>query len=103
MTGWRVYMDYRKFNKPTRKDHFSLLFIDQILDILTGKEYYYFLDGYLGYNQITIAPEDQEKRIFTYPYGTFALRMMPFCLCNAPTTFQICIMSIFFRYGITNT
>ena len=47
---WRVCMDYRKLNKATRKDHFSLTFIDQMLDKLAGQEYYCFLDGYSGYN-----------------------------------------------------
>ena len=58
-------MDYRKLNKATRKDHFPLPFIDQMLDRLAGHEYYYFLDGYSGYNQIAIALEDQEKTTFT--------------------------------------
>ena len=49
-------MDYRKLNKATRKDHFPLTFIDQMLDILTGNEYYCFLGGYSDYNQIAIAP-----------------------------------------------
>ena len=66
-----------------------------MLGRLAGKQYYCFLDGYLGYNQIAIALEDQEKTTFTCPYGTFAFRRMPFGLCNAPVTFQICMMSIF--------
>ncbi|PIN17864.1 DNA-directed DNA polymerase [Handroanthus impetiginosus] len=95
VTGWRLCMDYRKLNKATRKDHFPLPFIDQMLDRLAGKEFYYFLDGYSGYNQIAIAPEDQEKITFTCPYGTFAFRRMPFGLCNALATFQRCMMAIF--------
>ena len=95
VTGWRICIDYRKLNKATRKDHFPLPFLDQMLDRLAGHEYYCFLDGYSGYNQIAIAPEDQEKTTFTCPYGTFAFRQMPFGLCNAPGTFQRCMMAIF--------
>jgi len=94
-TGWRVCIDYRRLNKVTRKDHFPLPFIDQMLERLAGHSHYYFLDGYSGYNQIAIAPEDQEKTTFTCPFGTFTYKRMPFGLCNVPTTFQRCMMSIF--------
>lgn len=59
-----------------------------MLNQLAGKDYFYFLDGYSGYNQIAITPEDQEKTIFTCPYDTFAFWRMPFGLCNAPAMFQ---------------
>ena len=87
VTGWRICIDYQKLNKATRKDHFPLPFLDQMLDRLAGHEYYCFLDGFSGYNKIAIAPDDQEKTTFTCPYGTFAFRRMPFGLCNAPGTF----------------
>ena len=50
VTGWRVCMDYRKLNDATRKDHYPLPFIDQMLERLAGHDFYCFLDGYFGYN-----------------------------------------------------
>nr|GFA70119.1 reverse transcriptase domain-containing protein [Tanacetum cinerariifolium] len=95
VTGWRVYIDYRKLNEATRKDHFPLPFMDQMLERLAGNEYYCFLDGFFGYFLIPIEPHDQEKTTFTCPYDTFAYRRMPFGLCNAPGTFQRCMLAIF--------
>jgi len=66
-----------------------------MLDRLAGKSHYCFLDGFSGYFQICIALEDQHKTTFTCPFGTYAYRKMPFGLCNAPGTFQRCMMSIF--------
>ena len=62
VTGWRVCIDYRKLNTATRKDHFPLPFIDQMLDRLARHPHFCFLDGYSGYKQISIAPEDQKKK-----------------------------------------
>nr|GEV93682.1 reverse transcriptase domain-containing protein [Tanacetum cinerariifolium] len=95
VTGWRVCIDYRKLNEATWKDHFPLPFMDQMLERLAGNQYYCFLDGFSSYFQIPIDPKDQEKTTFTCPYGTFAYRRMLFRLCNAPGTFQRCMMSIF--------
>ena len=95
VTGWRVCIDYRKLNTATRKDHYPLPFIDQTFDRLARHSHYCFVYGYSGYNQIAIAPEDQEKSTFTCPYGTFSFIRMSFGLCNALATFQKCMMSIF--------
>nr|GEW68348.1 reverse transcriptase domain-containing protein [Tanacetum cinerariifolium] len=94
--GWRVCIDYQKLNDATRKDHFPLPFMDQMLERLAGNEYYCFLNGFSGYFQIPIDLKDQEKTTFTCPYGTFAYRRMPFGLCNAPGTFQRCMLAIFY-------
>ncbi|WZZ66228.1 hypothetical protein YC2023_077598 [Brassica napus] len=95
VTGRRMCIDYRKLNSASRKDHFPLPFIDQMLERLANHPFYCFLDGYSGFFQIPIHPNDQEKKTFTCPYGTFAYRRMSFGLCNAPATFQRCMMSIF--------
>ena len=92
---WRVCIDYRKLNTATRKNHYPLPLIDQMLDRLAGHSHYCFLDGYSCYNQIAIALEDQKKTTFTCPYGTLAFKRIPFGLCNASTTFQRCMMSMF--------
>ena len=94
-SGWRVCIDYRKLNAVTRKNHFPLPFIDQVLERVSSHPFYCFLVGYSKYFQIEIAVEDQEKSICTCPFGTYAYRQMSFGLCNAPATFQRCMLSIF--------
>ena len=73
--GWMVCIDYRRLNEVTRKDHFPLPFIDQLLERIFGHPFYCFLDGYSGYFQIEISAEDQEE--------------------TTPATFQRCMLSIF--------
>lgn len=83
-TERRICIDYRMLNQATRKYHFPLSFMDQILERLVGQTFYYFLYGYFGYNRIIMNLEDHEKTSFTCPFGVFAYRRMSFRLCNAP-------------------
>jgi hypothetical protein len=91
----RVCQDFRKLNAATKKDYFPLPFTDVILDHVSGHEYYSFLDGFSGYNQVFIRWCDQLKTTFTTEWGTYAFTRMPFGLCNAPETFQRLMMDIF--------
>nr|GEU46672.1 DNA-directed DNA polymerase [Tanacetum cinerariifolium] len=72
--GWRVCIDYQKLNEATAKNHFPLPFMDQMLERLAGNKYLCFLDGFSGYFQIPVDPNDQEKTTFTCPFGTYAYR-----------------------------
>ena len=93
--GWRLCIDYQKLNKETKKDHFPLPFIDEMLEQLVKHSFFCFLDGYSGYHQILIHTDDQSKTTFTCPYRTYAYRRMSFGLCNTPASFQWCMMYIF--------
>jgi hypothetical protein len=84
----RVCVDYRDINKACPKDNFPTPFVDQIVDDYAGSEIFSLMDGFYGYNQINIVPEDQHKTAFICPWGTFAYRKLPFSLKNAGTTFQ---------------
>ncbi|XP_070672247.1 uncharacterized protein [Malus domestica] len=79
--SWRVCTDYQKINSTTCKDHFPVPFIDQMLERLAGHPHYCFLNGYSGYNQIAVAPEDQENTTFTCFYRRF---MKDFSMISRP-------------------
>ena len=70
----RVCNDYQMLNAVTKNNHFSFSFIDHILDKLSSQGYYFFLDGYSGYNLMAIHLDDQEKTTFTCPFGTYAFQ-----------------------------
>ena len=93
-----MVIDFRKLNKATKKDHYPLPFIDQMLEILSKHTHFCFLDGYSGFSQIPVSKEDQEKTNFTCPFATFSYRRMSFGLCNAHATFQRCMMAIFSNF-----
>ena len=70
-------IDFRRLNKATRKDHYPLPFIDQMLERLSKHTHFCFLDGYSGLSQIPMSAGDQSKTTFSCPFGTFAYRHMP--------------------------
>nr|GEZ39101.1 DNA-directed DNA polymerase [Tanacetum cinerariifolium] len=94
VTGWRVCIDYRKLNEETRKDHFPLPFMDQMLERLAGNEYYCFLDGFSGYFQIPIDPKDQKKpqqtmEVFMDDFSVFG-NSFSTCLTNLERMLKRC-------------
>jgi hypothetical protein len=84
----RVCVDYRDINKAFSKDNFPTPFVDNIVDDCADSEIFSLMDGFSGYNQINIAPKDQHKTAFIFPWGTFTYRKLPFGLKNAAATFQ---------------
>jgi hypothetical protein len=87
-----------KAKQSNEERSLPLPFIDEMLERLANHAYFCFLDGYSGFMQIPIHPDDQYKTMFTCPYRTFAYRRMPFGLCNAPTSFQHCMMAVFSEF-----
>jgi hypothetical protein len=84
----RVCMEFRDLKKVCMKDNFPTPFIDHIVDECAQCEVFPFMDGFLGYNQIQIKPEDQHKTNFICLWGTFSYCKMPFGLNNVGDTFQ---------------
>ena len=83
----RVCIDYRDVNQACPKDNYPTPFINQIIDECARCEIFSFMDGFSGYNQINICPQDQSKTAFIFPWGTFAYRKLPFGLKNEGGTF----------------
>jgi hypothetical protein len=72
----RIYIDFKKLNVTTNKDPYPLPFTDEVSNTIVGYEAYFFLDGYLGYHQISIAPEKRYKTTFVIDWGAFIWKVM---------------------------
>ncbi|RVW20840.1 Transposon Ty3-G Gag-Pol polyprotein [Vitis vinifera] len=91
----RVCVDFRDLNKASPKDDFPLPHIDLLVDGTAGHSMLSFMDGFSGYNQILMAPEDMEKTAFITEWGTYCYRVMPFGLKNAGATYQRAATTLF--------
>lgn len=91
----RMCVDYRDMNRESPKDNFPLPLIDMLVDNTTQFSVFSFMDGFSGYNQIRMAPEDMEKTTFITPWGTFFYKVMLFGLKNVGATYQHATITLF--------
>ncbi|KAE8654967.1 hypothetical protein F3Y22_tig00117034pilonHSYRG00338 [Hibiscus syriacus] len=91
----RMCVDYKDLNKASPKDSFPLPHIDTLVDNTAGHAWFSFMDGFSGYNQIKMNPEDMEKTTFITMWGTFCYKVMPFGLKNAGATYQRAMVTLF--------
>jgi len=68
------------------------------LENVGGQEAYLLIDGFSGYHQIKIAPEDRSKIIFATKWGFFQYTVMPFGLKNVPVIFSRVVVAAFKEY-----
>ena len=91
----RMCVDYRDLNRASPKDDFPLPHIDVLVDNTAQFSVFSFMDGFSGYNQIKMSPDDMEKTTFITPWGTFCYKVMPFGLKNAGATYQRAMVTLF--------
>ena len=94
----RICVDLHKLNDASLHDPFPTPFTDEVLDNVGGQEIYSFTDGFLGYHQIRIHPEDRHKTTFATEWGSFQYTIMPFGLKNAPAIFSRVVVVVFKEY-----
>ena len=95
---FRICVDFRELNKFTETNPFPTTFAYEILNEVVGHEFHSFTDGFSGYNQVPIAKEDQKKTTFVCEFGSFAYKVMPFALKNAPAVFSRIVVKAFKEY-----
>ena len=84
----RMCVDYWDLNRASPKDNFPLSHIDILVDNTTNFALFSIMDGFSGYNQIKMVPEDMEMTTFVTLWGTFYYKVMSFGLKNAGATYQ---------------
>ncbi|KAL0415951.1 UNVERIFIED_CONTAM: Transposon Tf2-11 polyprotein [Sesamum latifolium] len=92
----RVCVDFRDPNNACPKDDFPLPIAELMIDATTGHEALSFMDGSSGYNQIRMAPADEELTVFRTPKGIYCYKVMPFGLKIAGATYQRAVQRIFY-------
>ena len=97
-TKLRICVDFRELNKVTLTNPFPTPYVDETLNEVAGHEFYSFIDGFLGYNQVPITKEDHKKTTFICEFGSFAYKVMPFGLKNVPTVFSRIVVRTFQEY-----